>query len=231
MLSSKGTERYCPRKWIQAQAVLLDNPKVTIKTCHTLHPTTLLRTETGPGSMILQKPQMRSTPDTPTYDVSPHQALTGNGSQTERGEGADRTRRDGQTQVTEARCLPQGLLPEMPNPQASWSLRACDTEDLKCLHRLPDACATRHPQTWGLSLSGTTEPSRVTQRCRRSGLGENQTQLKAARSSSALPPVTMRTLPPGRTQHRRQTCSLSTLKTKKPDEGRRRGLSVTSKAP
>lgn len=127
----------------------------------------------------------------------------------ERGEEADRTCRDRQTQVTEARCLPQGLLPEMPNPQASWSLRACDTEDLKCLHRLPDACATRHPHTWGLSLSGTTEPSRVTQRCRRSGLGENQTQLKAARSSSALPPVTMRPLPPGRTQHRKQTCSLS----------------------
>lgn len=159
--------------------MLLDKPVVSRKTCHTLHPTTLLPTEMGPGSTIVRT-QMKSTADAPASDVSPDQALTGSGSQLERGEEAAGTRRDRQSQVTQARRLPQGLLPQMPNAQASRSLRARHTEDLQCLHRLPDARATRHPQTWGLSLSRTTEPPRVTQRCRRSGPGDHQTELNVA---------------------------------------------------
>ena len=46
LVSSKGTEWLSPRRLIQLQAMLLDNPVATIKTCHMLNPATLLPTET-----------------------------------------------------------------------------------------------------------------------------------------------------------------------------------------
>ena len=48
LVSSKETEWLSPRRLIQVQAMLLDNPLATIKNCHTLNPATLLPAEMGP---------------------------------------------------------------------------------------------------------------------------------------------------------------------------------------
>lgn len=48
LVSSKGTEGLSPRRLIQVQAMLLDNPGATTETCHMLNPDTLPPTEIGP---------------------------------------------------------------------------------------------------------------------------------------------------------------------------------------
>ena len=48
--TQQGTERLSLRRSIQVQAMLLDIPVSTIKTCHMLNPATLLRLETDPGA-------------------------------------------------------------------------------------------------------------------------------------------------------------------------------------
>lgn len=119
----------------------------------------------------------------------------------ERGEEADGTRRDRHTQVTEA--SPRDFCPKCRTHRPPG---ACELMIQKILNvytdpRMPVPPDTPRPGAYlfqeQLSHLGS-----------RAGPGDNQTQLNVAGSSSALPPITMRPVPPGRTQHRRQTCSL-----------------------
>lgn len=121
--------------------------------------------------------------------MSPDQALTGSGSQLERGKKAA-----GHVGTARAKShrhdASQGLLPQMPNAQAS---RACESSPYRrssVFTQTPGSHAPPGtPRPRGLiSLSRTTEPPRVTPEMPTLRAGGHQTELNVARNSFGSPP-------------------------------------------
>lgn len=210
--------------------MLLDKLVVSRKTCHTLHPTTLLPQKWGPkfthrtdtDEIHCRRPCLRREPR-PSADGERFTAG-------ERGRGC-RTRRDrrfGEPSHT-GTTPPPGT--SAPNAERTGlpELASSPYRRSSVFTQTPGCTPDTPKQTWGLSLSRTTGATSG-----HSGDADAQGRVTTNRTERggavSLPPATMRPfVPPGRTQHGRQTC-LSAPRTEEPDEGRRRGFSVTSKA-
>ena len=140
LVSSKETEWLSPRRLIQVQAMLLDNPLATIKNCHTLNPATLLPAEMGPLEC-----DCIETIDTIQTNCRYLGSLK-----------CGRGRVQGREEFNERRKKASEICSDLPDPSHRgtkpnpWdfcpkgrsdsphlSLRAQDREDLKHLHRFP----------------------------------------------------------------------------------------------